>query len=119
MGHTRSTKTLPDTPRLRRTPRDAGRRRDTHQRPHTTAPRSIAFALTGGPVPAAQAAQLWQMTTSQRVDAMYVGRLSLAQLTAWSARRPDEVPLIGGEFAYIAMRDPEWCEPSRPAGRPT
>jgi hypothetical protein len=56
------------------------------------------------------------MTHDQRVTAMHQGRLSLRQLAYWSGRRGDEVPLIGGEFAYIAMYDAEYCEPAQPVG---
>ena len=39
---------------------------------------------------------------------MWRGELSLAECLRWSARYPDEVPLIDGEFAYIVMATPEW-----------
>jgi hypothetical protein len=68
------------------------------------------MAVAGGRATPAQEAQLWAMSPAERIAAMNEGRLSLTQLTAWSARRPSEVPLIGGEFAYIAMYDPEYCE---------
>lgn len=38
------------------------------------------------------------------------GELSFAQLREWSSLRPDEVPKLGGEFAWIVMRTPEWAE---------
>jgi hypothetical protein len=41
---------------------------------------------------------------------MWDGELSLFQLCKWSSRRPIEVPLIAGEFAWIAMRTPTWAE---------
>lgn len=53
-------------------------------------------------------AHLWRMTTAERVAAMWRGDLSLAECLAWSRRLPDEVPLIGNEFAYIVMRTPDW-----------
>lgn len=53
-------------------------------------------------------AHLWRMTRPERVAAMWRGDLSLAECLAWSRRRPDEVPLIGKEFAYIVMRTPDW-----------
>ena len=33
-----------------------------------------------------------------------------SNLTRWSSRASHEVPLLGGEFAYIVMRTPEWAE---------
>jgi hypothetical protein len=53
-------------------------------------------------------AHLWRMTRTERVAAMWRGDLSLAECLAWSRRLPDEVPLIGKEFAYIVMRTPDW-----------
>jgi hypothetical protein len=52
------------------------------------------------------------MTRDQRVAAMYQGHLTLGQLALWSREREREVPLVGGELAYLAMQDPNWCEPS-------
>jgi hypothetical protein len=57
-----------------------------------------------------QLSELWAMTTQQRVAAMWDGRLTRFQLGKWSSRHPHEVPLLGGEFAWIVMRTPEWCE---------
>ena len=59
--------------------------------------------------------ELWAMTAAQRVAAMWRGEFTLRQLSKWSSRAPAEVPLLGGEFAWIAMRMPEWAEPSQHA----
>jgi hypothetical protein len=68
---------------------------------------------------AEQSEALWAMTRAQRVEAMWRGELSYFQLCEWSARRPHEVPRIPtditpsgepGEFAWIVMQTPEWCE---------
>jgi hypothetical protein len=53
---------------------------------------------------------LWQMTPAQRIAAMRRGELTLEQCAAWAARFPDQVPLLGGEFEYLAARTPEVCE---------
>lgn len=40
--------------------------------------------------------------------AMYKrGVLSLAECLAWAARLPNEVPLVNGEFEFIALHTPE------------
>ena len=53
---------------------------------------------------------LWDMTPAERVSAMWAGTLSYGQLCEWSARRPDEVPKLGGEFAWIMAKTPEFAE---------
>jgi len=53
---------------------------------------------------------LWQMTPAQRVAAMRRGELTLEQCSAWAARYPEQVPLLNGEFEYLAVLTPEACE---------
>jgi len=53
---------------------------------------------------------LWQMTPAQRIGAMRRGELTYEQLAAWSARHPDEVPVVHGEFDWILAKVPEVCE---------
>jgi hypothetical protein len=57
-------------------------------------------------------AALWRMTAAERVAAMWRRELTPLQLLRWTSRRPDEVPLLGGEFAWIVMDTPEWAEAS-------
>jgi hypothetical protein len=79
----------------------------------------ITATQTRAPLPTAlvirdsaeDSAALWAMTPAERIEAMWAGRLTLSQLTEWSSQRPDEVPRLGGELAYIVMRTPEWDEP--------
>ena len=47
---------------------------------------------------------------AQRVAAMRRGELTYEQLAAWSARHPDEVPTVHGEFEWILAKLPEVCE---------
>jgi hypothetical protein len=54
--------------------------------------------------------RLWQMTPEQRVAAMRRGELTYEQLAAWSARFRDEVPMLQGEFEWLAAKTPEVCE---------
>ena len=75
-------------------------------KPHT-APLPAPLTIRTSPE---EIAALWAMTAHERVGAMWNGTLTLSQLTAWSSRRPGEVPLLGGEFAYIVMHTPEWAE---------
>jgi hypothetical protein len=59
---------------------------------------------------------LWAMTRDERIAAMWRGELSLRQLCQWSSRSQHEVPLLGGEFAWIVMRTPDWAEASNKLG---
>lgn len=54
--------------------------------------------------------ELWAMSAAQREAAMWRGELTFHQLQEWTARAPHEVPLIGGELAWIAVLTPEWAE---------
>ncbi len=69
--------------------------------------------LTATPRSDTEIPQLWRMSRSARVTAMWRGELTLAQLRTWSARRPGQVPLLAGEFAWIIMRTPDWAEAGR------
>ncbi|MDQ2894894.1 MAG: hypothetical protein M3Y09_04520 [Actinomycetota bacterium] len=56
--------------------------------------------------------RLWAMTRDERIAAMWRGELTTRQLCQWSSRAQHEIPLLGNEFAWIAMRTPEWAEAS-------
>jgi hypothetical protein len=56
---------------------------------------------------AARLEALWRMTPDERVTAMRRGNLTLEQCCAWAARYPDQVPLLHGEFEFIAAFTPE------------
>jgi hypothetical protein len=53
---------------------------------------------------------LWQMSAAERVAAMRRGDLTYEQLAAWSARHPEQVPTVHGEFEWIVAKLPEVCE---------
>lgn len=59
---------------------------------------------------AARLRPMWQMTPRQRIAAMRRGELTYEQLAAWSSRRPEQIPILNGEFEWIAARMPEVCE---------
>ena len=110
------------TSRQRRTATYGARNhgRPSRPRPETTpapAPASVRPmpALDAGPITPEQSTELWAMSKTERIEAMHAGRLSLAQLAEWSGARPDQVPRIGNEFAWLVIHDPVWCEPARPA----
>lgn len=106
-----------------RHPRASHTRVRTHVTPTTRLRRSAATPATNtirralAPTPSspAELAALWAMRPSERVDATWRGDLTLAQLTRCSSRRPTEVPLIAGEFAWIIIRTPAWAEADRAA----
>jgi hypothetical protein len=53
---------------------------------------------------------LWKMTASERITAMRKRKLSLEQCAAWAARYPEQMPLLNGEFEYLAAFTPEVAE---------
>jgi hypothetical protein len=55
---------------------------------------------------------LWSMSPEQRERAMWRGELTGTQLYEWAKRAPHEVPLINGEWAFIAAKTPEVAEAS-------
>ena len=54
-----------------------------------------------------QLRRLWAMSPSQRVAAMRRGELNMRQCCAWSARHPEQIPLLEGEFEFLAAYTPE------------
>jgi hypothetical protein len=66
---------------------------------HETGPAVFSVAMYPAPV-----------TVSERVAAMRRGELTLEQCAAWAARYPEQVPLLNGEFEYLAAFTPEALE---------
>lgn len=58
--------------------------------------------------------RLWAMTSAERVLAMRNGELSFRLLMHWASHRPDEVPVVEGEWEFIAVHTVEYAE-SAPA----
>jgi hypothetical protein len=65
---------------------------------------------TGEELRHARLRSMWKMTADERVAAMRRGELTIEQLAAWSACRPDELPIVNGEFEWLVMFTPEACE---------
>ncbi|HVA20330.1 MAG TPA: hypothetical protein VMU55_09150 [Solirubrobacteraceae bacterium] len=60
-----------------------------------------------------QAQALWKMTAKERQMAMWNDELTVTQLYMWAKARPEEIPLINGEWAFIAAKTPEVAEPEQ------
>lgn len=58
----------------------------------------------------AQLDPVWLMAPVERIAAMRRGELSYRQLSAWSARYPDQVPTVHGEFEWILSKLADVCE---------
>lgn len=50
---------------------------------------------------------LWKMTADERVTAMRRGELTWGQLYEWASRAGHEVPMLNGEYEFIAAYTPE------------
>jgi hypothetical protein len=57
-----------------------------------------------------QLRRLWAMSPSERVAAMRRGELNMRQCCAWSARHSEQIPLLNGEFEFLAAYTPEAAE---------
>lgn len=51
--------------------------------------------------------RLWALTPDERVVAMRTGRLSLKLCAHWASVAAHEVPLLDGEWEFIARHTPE------------
>ena len=51
--------------------------------------------------------ELWAMTHDERCAAMYAGELTMRQCFAWARRAPTDIPVLDGEFWFIAIHTPE------------
>ena len=65
-----------------------------------------------------QKARLWAMTVDERVRAMNAGKLSMRLCLHWASCRPHEIPLIDGEFSFIASYTPDVAEQTAPGAAP-
>jgi hypothetical protein len=45
---------------------------------------------------------MWALTPAERLAAARRGQFTLGEMLRWAARRPQEVPLVDGEFFFIA-----------------
>jgi hypothetical protein len=52
----------------------------------------------------------WRLSPSERIALMRAGDLTLKECCHWAARAPQEVPIVNGEFEFIAAFTPEACE---------
>jgi hypothetical protein len=57
-----------------------------------------------GPGSSASGARLGTLGPSKRLEEFEAGNLSRAELFAWAARYPEEVPLVNGELPWIGLR---------------
>ena len=72
------------------------------------------FGIDTRPDPAWEEAKrrLWAMSADERRAAMYARRLSPRLCFHWANHAPREVPLLNGEWWFIAIDTPEVAETS-------
>jgi hypothetical protein len=63
--------------------------------------RRRAFNVPRG---SASGVRLAALGPSRRLEEFEAGNLSRAELFAWAARYPEEVPLVNGEVPWIGLR---------------
>ena len=59
--------------------------------------------------------RMWQMTTQQRVEAAQQGQFTLGEMLRWASRRPNEVPIIDGDFFFLSAYLADCVETADPA----
>jgi hypothetical protein len=64
--------------------------------------------------PAGREAAFWRMSPAERVATMRRGELTDKECLKWAARAPHEVPILNGEFEFIAAFTPEAADCERP-----
>jgi hypothetical protein len=45
--------------------------------------------------------RMWALSRSERAAAAQRGQFTLGEMLRWASRRPDEVPLVDGDFFFI------------------
>ncbi len=63
-----------------------------------------------------QSRKLWTMSAAEQAAAMQAGRLTLRQCFELARKAPERVPLLNGEYWFIAIATPEVAEASGDAG---
>ena len=69
--------------------------------------RSRVFSLD---VDEARLAAMWRMSSDERRAAAMRGELSLGEMLKWASRHPHEIPLLNGEWFFIAALTPELAD---------
>ena len=50
------------------------------------------------------------LSEDEQLDALRLSCFTLGEWCAFARRAPGRVFMLGGEFAFIAITTPEWCE---------
>ena len=66
--------------------------------------------MRAGPPTPLEKQQIQQLNRQQRIAGMINGHFSYAQLCWWASRWPHEVPLVNGEYAFLALFEAETAE---------
>jgi hypothetical protein len=73
-------------------------------------PASNVTEIPGLALPASpqeRRAMFWRLSPAERVALMRAGQLTLKECCRWAARAPHEIPIVDGEFEFIAAFTPE------------
>jgi len=71
--------------------------------PKTTRIPGLAFPASGQE----RQQMFWRLSPHERVALRRAGQLTLKECCRWAARAPHEVPIVDGEFEFIAAFTPE------------
>ena len=75
-----------------------------------TSATALAQQVRTAPTSAERVAGLRRMSRDERLAAYRRGEFDLDACCLWACRYPRELPLLNGEFEFIARKMPEVCE---------
>ena len=75
---------------------------ETAQQPTVTATRQAIPRVASLDAKPERIDAMWAMRREERIAAAKRGEFTLGEMLQWAARRPHEVPIVDGEFFFIA-----------------
>ena len=74
---------------------------ETAQQPTANAAREALPKVASLAITEERLGRMWSMSSHQRIAAAQRGEFTLGEMLRWASRRPNEVPLVDGEFFFI------------------
>ena len=88
---------------------------ETAQQPTATAAREALPQVASLATTEERLARMWSMSSHQRIAAAQRGEFTLGEMLRWASRRPNEVPIIDGDFFFLSAYLADCVETADPA----